>query len=800
MHARSTPMAARSTLALALALTALALAAPPAALAAGPGAPAPQERAAKRYDIPAGPLDQVLNAYAQQAGVTITIDGALTAGLRSPGLRGTYGLNSGYAAILAGSGLAARLEDGGYVLRPLPPGTGGVSTLEPVTVRASGVAPDSYVAEETRAGTKTDTPILEVPQSISVVTRAQIEAQNAQSVTEVLRYVPGVTVETYGVDPKGFDWVMLRGFNAQATSDYKDGLRQATSGYTLFRSEPYALDRIEVLRGPSSVLYGQGDAGGVINRVSKLPSATPHYEAELEYGSYQRKQAAVDLTGPATEDGTLLYRVIGVARDANTQFTYPNGDRISDDRLFLAPSLTWAPSAATHFTLLTEYLRDRSGGTIGTVTVNGKPTNLRNGDPNFNRYDQDQKSIGYLFEHRFNDTLQVRQNLRYGRVDSILDNLFLAGLTPTGIARTARRYDESMTALALDNQAQLDLRTGPLSHTVLLGLDFNRSSADVSRTMGPAPSLNPFDPAYGVDVPTPTVPLANYLERTHQTGLYLQDQIRFDERWVLTLGGRYDWYSQKTENRILNSDTDQSGSRFSGRAGVNYVMPNGVAPYVSFAQSFLPNTGTSAPANGSSTFAPSRGRQWEGGIKFQPPGSNALYTLAVFDIKKSNVLTNDLQNPGFQVASGEVQSRGVELEGKFSLGDGWDFTGSYTYVRARITRANNGTEGNRPALVPEHSASGWLNYTVRNSALAGLSLGAGVRYVGSTYGDNANTLKIDGRTLVDAGVSYAVDKHLTLSVNATNLFDKEYLATCSDLSDCYPGSRRSVIGRVKYQF
>lgn len=171
--------------------------------------------------------------------------------------------------------------------------------------------------------------------------------------------------------------------------------------------------------------------------------------------------------------------------------------------------------------------------------------------------------------------------------------MFLAGLTPTGIARTARRYDESMTALALDNQAQFDLRTGPLAHTLLLGLDFNRSSADVSRTMGPAPSLNPFDPVYGVDVPTPTIPLANYLERTHQTGLYLQDQVRFDERWVLTLGGRYDWYSQKTENRILNNDSDQSGSRFSGRAGLNYVMPNGVAPYVSFAQSFLPNTGTS---------------------------------------------------------------------------------------------------------------------------------------------------------------------------------------------------------------
>ncbi|MGE8611523.1 MAG: TonB-dependent siderophore receptor [Achromobacter veterisilvae] len=786
--------------AVALALASLAVAAPAPGAAADARPSASRSLAPIVYDIPAGTLDQVLNAYAQRAGVMITIDGSLTAGASSQGLRGAYGVREGFAAILAGSGLAAQSQGGGYVLRRVPAGQAGVATLEAVTVSGAGVAPDSYVAQESRAGTKTDTSILETPQSISVVTRAQMEAQNAQSVTEVLRYVPGVAVETYGVDPKGFDWVMMRGFNAQATSDYKDGLRQAATGYTLFRSEPYALERVEVLRGPSSVLYGQGDAGGLINRVSKLPSATPQYETELEYGSFQRKQAAVDLTGPANESGTLLYRLVGVARDSNTQFTYPNGDRISDDRLFAAPSLTWAPSAATRFTLQTEFLHDRSGGTIGTVTVNGKPTDLRNGDPSFNRYDQKQKTIGYLFEHRFNDTVQVRQNLRYGRVDALLDNVLVVGLDPAGLTRSARRFDESMTALALDNQVQFDLRTGPLSHTLLTGLDFNRSSADVSRTMGPAPSLNPYDPVYGVDVPTPSTPLANYLERTHQTGLYLQDQIRFAERWVVTLGGRYDWYSQKTENRLLNDDTNQDGTRFSGRAGLNYVMPNGVAPYVSYAQSFLPNTGVSAPANGSAPFAPSRARQWEAGVKYQPPGSDSLYTVAVFDIKKSNVLTNDLFNPGFQVASGEVQSRGVEVEGKLSLADGWDFTGSYTYVNAEITRANNATQGNRPALVPEHTASGWLNYTVRRSALAGLSLGVGARYVGSTYGDNDNTLKIAAHTLIDAGVSYAVDKHLTLSVNATNLFDKEYLATCSDLTDCYPGSRRSVIGRVKYRF
>ncbi|MCJ9710230.1 TonB-dependent receptor plug domain-containing protein, partial [Bordetella hinzii] len=297
----------------------------------------------RRYDIAAGSLDQVLNRYAQDAGVMLTIDGALTAGRQSAGLRGSYGLADGFAAILSGSGLAAVPQGAGYVLRRAP--AREVTTLAPVSVSGASAADNSYVAETSRAGSKTETAILDVPQSISVVTRSQMEAQNAQSVTEVLRYVPGVTVETYGIDPKGFDWVMIRGFNAQSSSDYKDGLRQGGSGYTLFRSEPYALERIEVLRGPSSVLYGQGDAGGIINRVSKLPQATPQYEVELEYGSFQRKQAAVDLTGPINQDGTLMYRLIGVARDANTQFTYPNGDRIGDDRLYAAPSITWAPSA-----------------------------------------------------------------------------------------------------------------------------------------------------------------------------------------------------------------------------------------------------------------------------------------------------------------------------------------------------------------------------------------------------------------------------------------------------------------------
>lgn len=760
-----------------------------------------QQSAAVSFSIAGGALDTALSRFGATSGMQVLYSSAVTKGLTTAGVSGSLSPEAALSQLLSGTGLTYRFTGPKSVTITAPATTtqdgaapAGALQLQEIVVSGTGDGTKSYVVEDSATATKTDTPLIETPQSVSVVGRKQIDAQNAQSITEILRYVPGVNIETYGPDPKGYDWIMMRGFNAQSTSNYQNGLRLLSSGYTFFRTDPYQLQTLEVLRGPSSSLYGQGDAGGLVNRVTKKPTADPAREVELEFGSNRRLQGAFDVSGSIANDPSLLYRVIGVARDSNTQFEYSDGSEIADDRLMLAPSFTWAPSADTTLTIDGDFLRDKSGGTVISYT----PEDILIGDPGFNRSKQEQASIGYQFEHRLNEDWTVRQNLRYGHVNFLLDNLTLSGLSPAGdLLRTPRRFDESFDAFAVDNQALTNFATGAIRHELLLGLDYAWSRADVNHHFGPSVPLDPINPAYRVTIPTPTVPSASYLERYQQIGLYAQDQIWLTDNLIATLGGRYDWLTLENENRLLNTTTDIDVGNFSGRAGLTYLSEWGVAPYVSFSQSFVPNPGLSAIGE---TFDPSDSRQWEAGIKYQPPGFDALFTLAYFDIVKSNVLTPDLVNTGFNVATGEVTSRGIELEGKFNLAESWDFTGSYSWTDAEISKDNRGNVGRRPSLVPAHQASAWLNYTVYSGMLEGLSLGGGVRFVGSSFGDNANSIEVDGRTVFDAGMSYKMNEHATLSVNATNLFDKQYFTTCNPSYSCYEGDRRSVIGRLKVNF
>ncbi|MGF6160632.1 iron complex outermembrane receptor protein [Ensifer sp. KUDG1] len=765
------------------------------------GTPAAAQQPNQSYAIASGSLDTALSRFGATSGVQVLYSAAITKGRTSSGANGALSADAALARILAGTGLTYRFTGPKSVTisDPAAPASAevdanGATKLQAI-VATGEASENSYVVADSSTGTKTDAPLIEIPQSISVVGRKQIEAQNAQSVTEILRYVPGVTIETYGPDPKGYDWIMMRGFNAQSTSSYRDGLRQLSSGYTFFRTDPYQLETVEVLRGPSSSLYGQSDAGGIVNRVSKKPTTDRRNEVEVEYGSFSRMQGAFDLSGPIGEDPALLYRVIGVARNSDTQFTYGNGADIGDDRLLLAPSLTFAPDAETSLTISGDLLQDKSGGSAISFT----PTGVLIGDPSFNRSEQIQKTIGYEFEHRLNETWTVRQNVRYGHVNFLLDNLLISGSGSAGLNRVARRFDESFDGLAIDNQAQAEFDTGSIAHDLLLGLDYAWSRSDVRHYTGPAPSLNPFNPVYGLPVTPPGTPLQSYKERYQQIGVYAQDQISLTDSLIATLGGRYDWLDLDNTNRLRGTKTEIDVGHFSGRAGLTYLTDWGVAPYVSFSQSFVPNSGVSADGD---TFDPSEGRQWEVGVKYEPTSFDGLFTLAYFDIVKSNVLTPDTRpgNTGFSVATGEVQSRGLELEGKFSLGSGWDFTGSYTWTDAEITKDNSGNIGNRPALVPEHQASAWLNYTVTGGTLEGLSLGGGARFVGSSFGNNTNTLEVGGRTVFDLGASYKVTENATLSLNATNVFDKKYYTTCNPAYSCYEGDRRSVIGRLKIGF
>lgn len=757
-----------------------------------------------RIDIPAQPLGSALISLGTQSDLQIVFNPDQLQNLRSPELHGEIEPTQALNSLLRGTGIQYQIEGSRVTLLAAAP-TSGPLTMPDQIISGRAAVPEgyeSYVPKTSNSASKTNTPLIEIPQSISVVTRKQMEDQGAQTVTDALRYVPGVKVEAYGLDPKGFDWLYIRGFNGQSTSDYLNGLRQQNNSYAFFRSEPYAFDRIDVVKGPSSTLFGQGDAGGIINRVSKKPEVNHVNEVQLSVGNYDRRQGQFDLGGALDDQQHFLYRVVGSVRDSNTQVDYDDGHEVKDDRLYIAPSFTWAPDEDTSLTFLSDFLRDRNGGSLFAYsTPNGHTTDTLMGDHSFNHLNQDQYSFGYEFRHRFDDTWEFRQNARYGQVDVIFQNLLPFSVdTSTGnTIRGADRFDQHMNTFALDNQLQADFQTGPFTHKLLTGVDYTWQDADVTRWRVRGPDLNVYNPIYGQPVPRPTkansIGSIDYDQTIEQIGGYIQDQIKFDDHWILTAGGRYDYVRNDLDNHVADP-TNQKDNAFTGRLGLTYLTEFGLAPYVSYSESFAPNTGLDSSNN---AFDSSEAHQWEAGVKYQPTDA-ILMTLAAYDLTKTNVLTQDPGNTAFSVANGEQQSRGIEAEVKAKLDQNWDLIASYTYTKAEITKSNRGDEGNRPANVPKHMASAWLNYTFHDTILNGLSLGGGARYTGVLYGDNANTFHIDNYTLFDASASYPLNKSVTVSLNAQNLLDEKYSATCDDSYECYPGMRRTLLTSVKYKW
>lgn len=747
--------------------------------------------------LPAQPLAPALNALAQQAGVQLIVAPAAVANKSAPAVSGTMTLESALDRLLLGSGLIWQRQNDMITISPAAGDAG-----DTLTVTGRGGALGGSVPQQTSSATKTHTALLEVPQSVSVIGRQQMDRQNVQSVTEALRYVPGVKTETYGVDPKGYDWIYIRGFNALTTNDYRDGLRQLNNSYSYFRTEPYALERIDVVRGPSSTLFGLGDAGGIINRVSKLPTAQGVHEVEAQLGNFDRRQLQFDFSDKINGDSRYLYRLVGVARDSNTQFQYANGPKVKDYRLYLAPSFSWLPNEDTSLTLRADYLRDSSGGTISVLTQpDGKVTDTLLGDYSYNHFRNEQFTAGYEFSHQLTETVQLRQNLRVGQTDTILNNLLPGAIDFTSgqQSRNAIRFDEHMQTLNLDNQLQADFNTGAFSHTLLGGVDYSWLDGNAKRFSAAAPVLNVWQPQYGMAIADPTNAVNNNDQTTSQLGVYLQDQIHLTPAWLLTLGGRHDDISMRTQNNLTGNTSWLDKDAWTGRAGLTWLAGNGLAPYISYAESFTPNSGTNRD---NQTFTPSKAHQYEAGIKYQPD-ADLLMTLAAFEITKTNVLTNELVNgvaTGYQVASGEVRSRGVEWELQAQLSENLHALASYSFTDAEITRSNDGVQGNKQANVPKHMASAWLSYDFTRGVLDGLTLNGGTRYVGSMYGDNANTIPVKNFALVDAGASYRVNHHLTFGVNVQNLLDHHYVGTCDDATSCYPGQERTLIGSVKYNF
>lgn len=663
---------------------------------------------------------------------------------------------------------------------------------EEVTVRADG----GFVARQTAAATKTDTPLIETPQSVSVVSRERLEAQAVQHVQEALRYTAGVRAETYGYDNRG-DWATVRG---ASFGQYVDGLQMLFGSYNNTRPDPFTLERVDVLRGPSSVLYGQGTIGGVVNLTTKRPLAAGRRQATVQVGSHDRRQLAVDVTGPLA-GGKMLYRVVAVGRDSGTQV-----DLVSDDRKLVAPSLTWRPGENTSLTLLANVQKDMSGSSVGFFPWEGTllpaengpiPTNTFISEPGFDEYIARQRAAGWVFEHRFGTRIVLRQNLRYNASETSYQSIYSRfGPRPTlnadkrTIDRTIWVSKPEMRSVLPDTHVMATFSTGGLQHTVLAGVDYQRATITGRTASGVAPAIDVYAPVYG----NFTAPALTEMPRStqRQIGFYAQDQIKVGGRWAALVGLRRDHAEGETAGNAQSRRDDRATT---GRVGLVYLAPRGLAPYVSYAESFQPLGGFDVY---NVPFKPRRGAQWEAGLKIQPARAGTFVTAAVFDLRDVNRKTPDPANPANSVQIGEARVRGAELEAAASLASGWDAVGSYSYADSEVTGSNGADLGKRLASTPAHMAALWTTYRLALGGGKSARLGGGVRYVGTSY-DGMDAHAVPAVTLVDATAAYEAGRW-RLSLNAANLADKAYVSTCLARGDCFYGSRRTVTATLDCRF
>lgn len=647
--------------------------------------------------------------------------------------------------------------------------------------------------------TKTDTPLIQIPQSITVVTPQQIEDQGALSMQSALEYTAGVT--NAGDDTRG-DFNVIRGFLAV---NYLDGLKREFGFVYLPRNEIYSLDRIDVLLGPAAVLYGAGSSGGLVNMESKRPQFQFGGEVTASYGTFDRKQAQFDVTGPLSD--TIAVRLVGLYRDADMLVRY-----MPDNRRLVQPSITWRPTDDTNITLLGLYQHDFTGPSAydplaaTLYAPAGRRMNRRTelGEPDFDKGPKDDKSLTMLIDHQFSRSLRFHSATRiegdhttYGQIygvyyagPSIL-NPFVPDLgdAQSYVPRSLFAYDARYRSFDSDNSLQLDLNTGRFTHRILAGVDYSWFRQLSRQAFGflTMPPINIYNPVY-----TPGI-VADYGPLTRQvlvdTGIYGQDQIRFDDRASLVLGVRHD--------HVRSENTDQPtgiNNVTTYRAGLTVDVTKEISPYISYSESFTPVSGLSQFGN---TYQPLFGKSYEGGVKWQPV-YGAMIRLTYFDITERNHLVPDPAFPLNSIQAGEVRAKGFELQGNYNLARDLSLSVGYSHLSSKVTGQDRQQDG-----IPKDTASIFAAKTLHLRDDVAVRFGGGIRHVGQQIsGDTTDfSLRVStpSYTLVDALAALDI-RRWTLQVNAVNLLNKYYYSACDTYGSCENGDPRTFNVAATYHF
>ncbi|MFH1558602.1 MAG: TonB-dependent siderophore receptor [Pseudomonadota bacterium] len=774
-------------------------------------APTPSASQQVRFAIPAQGLPSAIDAFSRVSGWQVGYSSQIARSITTRAVSGTMSSSQALQAMLAGTGIRIRITGptSAALVDPTVSAVDSVNDgsllLDTIDVQGraeSAWGPvDGYVATRSGTATKTDIPLLEVPQTVNVVTAQQINDQNAKTVQQALRYTEGIDSAPAGLDETD-QQVVIRGWTQNQQATYINGLQ-------LGAIDAYFLERVEVLKGPASVLYGNANPGGIVTTMQKLPTETPIREVFVQGGYPNRVDAGFDVGGPLNADGTLLYRVAGIGFSRDNQMT----ESPASQRWGIAPSVTIKPDESTKLTIWGAYQNDPfrvwypwlgaditvKPGPLGRIA---RSTYLGNPDQ-MNETSED-ALIGYNFEHEFDNGLRFRSNTGYhwNERNSVGATIFpWDTLSPEGtLPIYMQREHQFNQTFQTDNSLAFDVATGPLQHKVLSGIDFRWSRGDKKQAFGwDSYEFNVFNPNYNDYLPLPDFDTPTRSTST-QVGLYLQDQIKYDN-WLLLIGLRHDWYD--SEARQLSAEStpdklDQAATTY--RAGLSYIFENGLAPYVSYATSFEPITGTDFSGN---LFKPTTGNQYEAGVKYEIPGVRSLLQAAVFQITQQNVLESDPTVPCcYSRQVGEVRSRGFEASIKTQITDNWSILANYSYVDPIITESDiEGQEG-QPWIAARNRGSLWTEYAFKNGPFDGLGIGGGVRFTGE-YDIPDLDLTMPSVTLVDLHLSYEFGKKnpklegLRFDFNVTNLFDEEYFLGTSAF---YYGEGRVVEGKLTYKW
>lgn len=750
----------------------------------------------KQFTIAAQSMAGALASFGSQSGIQVSYDAALTEGLRAPAVDGVLSAEQVLTRLLQGSGLGWSLTaDGTLLLFRQESGTS--LTLSPSTISAMGHqesaygAVEGYRATRTATGTKTDTALRDVPQSVQVVSRRVLEDQQISSLGDALANVSSIQRgNSHGSTTESFH---IRGF--LATTYAVDGMMTNSQ---VVRPEVLSdlanIERVEVLKGPASVLYGRGNPGGLINLVTRKPTFEPQAEIKAQAGSWDFYRLQTYVSG-ALDPAETLAGGLAMAWQTDGGYRHTFHDR---ERNYIAPTLRWQPNDSTTVDIGLEYTELKGPYDRGLLVIGDRVDSRQRliFEEPMSYSETDKTSFWVKTEHQANDWLTLRQSTKIDDSRKDFQNINFQGLQADGrtLNRRATDYSEDIDSITAQFEAVANFATAGLNHTALLGYEYVTGNREARTYRSPIAPIDIYQPVHGAQ-PVGFTLNSIAKQKMHAHSIYLQDQIELNEQWKVLAGVRWDSVTQRMNNSG-RPPFELTPEAVSPRLGVVYQPQDWISLYASYSESFSPQTDRTRSGN---ILDPETGEQYEIGAKFDLIPERLSATLAVFEITRQNVSADDPTDDEFSVQTGEQRSRGIELDVSGEPIDGWNLIGNIAVIDAKLTKDPTLQTGTRLEAVPVVSGSLWNSYQLQSGDWKGLGFGAGVVFAGKRYGDIENSYSVSGYVRFDASLFYDVNEQVRLSLNGQNLTDIRYVETISS-ANAYPGDPASVVATVSAKF